>query len=72
MPKIPFFRTWFERNFGGLCEAHDMAYSLAKTRQEKYDADFEFAKEICKRGYFWLSILTLVAVNLPWIGKRFK
>ena len=72
IPKIPWFRDWFEDRFGDLCKIHDEEYSAAKTRHEKYESDFKFTKQIAQRGYLTLSILTLMAVNMPWINKNFK
>lgn len=72
MPKVPWFRNWFEDKFGDLCARHDAEYQVIETLADKYDSDFLFACEIAKRGHFILAILALIAVSMPWVGERLK
>ena len=79
MPKIPYFRDWYENKFGDLCAIHDVEYEMISegifTHQDEEDkliADFDFACGIAQRGYFMLAILSLMAVNLPWVGKKLR
>ena len=72
MPKIPFFRDWYEKKFGDLCYVHDEQYKTIKTKNDKHEVDYQFCASIAKRGYFILSVLTLLAVNLPWVGRKVK
>lgn len=69
MPKIPWFRDWFEAKFGDLCEKHDLQYASITTVEDKIQSDFWFAKEVALRGYMFLAILSLIAFQLPWVGR---
>ena len=64
MPNIPFFRDWFEENFGDLCEQHDAEYAFGDC---KLCSDYTFVKEIGKRGYWYLVPFVYIAINLPWV-----
>lgn len=68
-PKDPFgFRDWYESQFGDLCKTHDEAYALGyKTGGCKLCADFKFAYGIASRGHGTLAILSLIAVQAPWL-----
>lgn len=66
MPKIPFFRDWYENKFGDLCYLHDLDYYNG---MDKIEADYIFCQQIAQRGYKWLAILTLIAINMPWVSK---
>ena len=72
MPKIPWFRDWFEGKFGDLCEAHDAEYVAIEDQESKYWSDFKFACKIAQRGYFWFAIGALLLVSLPWVGKALE
>lgn len=72
MPKIPWFRNWFESKFGDLCEAHDKAYGIGGQWQDKIDADFEMSKEMAKRGYLFLSFIVLLIFATPFIKGNFE
>ena len=68
MPKIPFFRDWFEERFGDLCERHDAEYAFGDC---KLCADWRFVLEIGKRGYWPLVPFVFLAVNLPWVWLEY-
>ena len=72
MPKIPYFRKWFESNFGDLCAIHDMEYQKITNRQEKKVADFTFAMKIAERGHLFFALIALIAVSLPWVRTDLK
>lgn len=74
MPNIPYFRDWFEKNFGDLCEKHDKAYALnaeklKPIKADKIKADFDFCKEVALRGYMFMAVMSLLAFQLPWVGR---
>ena len=65
--KIPYFRDWFERRYGGLCRAHDIDYYLAFG---KLAADVRLFKGIARKGRWYdlpLAVGTIIAVQLPWV-----
>lgn len=68
MPYIPFFRNWFEDQFGDLCYMHDFKYKYALG---KLEADVALSNQIRKRGHPILCVLTFLAVNLPWVWVEY-
>lgn len=64
MPKIPFFKEWFNGKFSDLCAEHDAEYAAGTC---KLCSDYYLAAGIAGRGYGMLSILTFLAVQLPWV-----
>lgn len=63
MPWLPFgLRDKFTNKFNDLCSKHDFEYALGIC---KLCADWNFVKEIWRRGYWWLTPLVFLAVNLP-------
>lgn len=64
MPKIPYFRDWFESKFSDLCNMHDLGYVYLDC---KLCCDFRLAAGIAERGYPFIGLLTFFAVNLPWV-----
>lgn len=64
MPKIPWFRNWYEEQFKDLCEAHDKAYGSKIPRK---DADIELMIGVIQRGYVFIGIGTYLFVRI--IGK---
>lgn len=80
MPKIPWFRDWFESKFGDLCEKHDTQYRHISAIDEpvvfkkrfKHESDFGFALSVALRGYVALAILALIFFQLPWVGPKIK
>jgi hypothetical protein len=48
MPNIPFFRDWFERQYGNLCEMHDEEYVYGKCR---LCADWRFMLGMIKQDW---------------------
>jgi hypothetical protein len=66
MPKIPWFRDWYECKFGDLCYYHDLDYYMG---HDKDRADKRFYEGIKARGYPIIARLTLWAMKLPWVGK---
>lgn len=68
MPDIPWFKDWFNERFGDLCEAHDEAYAQ---RLCKICSDYWLAHGIADRGFLWLSFLTFLAVQLPWVWAEY-
>ena len=77
LPKIPWFRKWFEGKFGDLCKIHDDDYaaindsdaSESDKKQMKILTDFRFAQCIAIRGHVFLAIGALMFFQLPWVGK---
>jgi hypothetical protein len=61
LPKIPWFRDWFNRKFGDLCELHDFNY---QSRYPRKKADIELCASIMLRGYPVLAFLTYVFVRI--------
>lgn len=68
MPKIPWFKTWFQNKFGELCEVHDAQYDEGKC---KLCADYWLSGEIAWRGYPFLSVCTFIAVQMPWVWLEY-
>lgn len=66
MPKIPWFRDWYNREFKDLCEAHDDAY---RNKRPRKSADIQLMIGIAYRGYPALGIATYVSVRtFGWIN----
>lgn len=60
LPKIPWFRDWYNEQFKDLCERHDYCY---KNQLPKKDADIDLMVGLIERGYVWLGFLTYIAVR---------
>ena len=52
--KIPYFYSWYEREFKDLCKEHDIAYITRKHSKAK--ADYEFAKGLWERGHPFIAV----------------
>jgi hypothetical protein len=57
MPWMPWFRAWFNRKFGDLCEIHDFNY---KSKYNRKKADIELAAGILLRGYPFMALLAYI------------
>jgi hypothetical protein len=70
MPNIPWFTPWYERTFGDLCQAHDLAYIDGRC---KLCADWRFVRAIVARGWYYapLALATFLAVNLPQVWAKY-
>lgn len=64
MPKVPWFRDWFEEKFGDLCKTHDEDYYKGKC---KLCSDIAFVKGIFSRGYWFLTPFVFIFINMPWV-----
>jgi hypothetical protein len=73
MPNIPWFRDWFEKQFTDLCAQHDWEYDNEGC---KLCSDWRFVRAISIRGYWWLTPLVFIAIQMPWVwisyNKRIK
>lgn len=64
LPKIPWFRDWYNEQFKDLCEKHDKAY---RDRIPRKDADIDLMIGVIQRGYVWIGIGTYIFVRI--IGR---
>lgn len=65
MPKIPWFRKWYNEQFKDLCDAHDKAYDNKIPRK---DADIELMIGLIQRGYVSIGIGTYFFIRIiGWI-----
>ena len=60
LPKIPYFRDWYNEQFKDLCEEHDDCY---RRQLPKKDADIDLMIGLIQRGYVWLGFATYIAVR---------
>lgn len=60
MPKIPWFRKWYNEQFKDICEAHDKAYSGGMPRK---DADIELLIGIVQSGYVSIGVFSYILVR---------
>lgn len=61
MPKIPWFRNWYNEQFKDLCEEHDRAY---QNRVPRKDADIHLMLGVIQRGYVVVGIGTYIFVRI--------
>ena len=61
LPKIPYFRDWYNTQFHDLCDAHDKAYRELVPRK---DADITLAVNVIQRGYVWVGFGTYIFVRI--------
>lgn len=61
MPKIPWFRDWYEKSFKDLCLKHDLAY---KNQEPRRKADLEFMAGIVLRGYPLLAFISYYFIRV--------
>ena len=66
MPKIPWFRDWYNEQFKDICQAHDDAY---KDRIPRKDADIELLIGIVQSGYVLIGFTSYIMIRLiGWIN----
>lgn len=72
MPKIPWFRDWFEGKFGNLCKEHDENYAIGYRQGGcKLCHDFKFCAGIAEKGYGFLSVFVMLVLIL-WLPLWWK
>lgn len=70
MLNIPWFRDWFERMYGVLCEGHDFLYEQG----QKLYGDWWMFCSMWSRGRWFdypLAIGTIIFVQLPWVWVEY-
>lgn len=61
MPKIPYFRDWYEKSFKDLCLKHDHAY---RDQEPRLQADLDFTAGIVTRGYPLLALASYYFIRV--------
>ena len=59
MPKIPFLRDWYNREFEDLCEIHDLLYEL---RFDKGLSDDWLVENIRFNGHPYAAFFTRISL----------